>query len=100
MLFDDKALLVVLLDDSSTLEKLITENPENVTTKYTLKCAYTSLHSATPLHICSEFNHLSCAEILVKYNADNNAKAGTDEYGFGGQTPFFPTVNQNNNHSK
>ena len=97
MLFDDKALLVVLLDDSSTLEKLITENPENVTTKYTLKCAYTSLHSATLLHICSEFNHLSCAEILLKHN---NAKAVTDEYGFGGQTPFFPTVNQNNNHSK
>lgn len=98
--FDDKALLAVLLDDSSTLEKIITENPETVTKKYTLKCAYTPLDNASLLHICAEFNHLSCAEILVKHNADINAKAGKDEYGFGGQTPIFHTVNQNNNHSK
>lgn len=100
MQFDDKALLAVLLDDSSTLEKLITENPETVTKKYTLKCAYTPLDNASLLHICAEFNHLSCAEILVKHNADINAKAGKDEYGFGGQTPIFHTVNQNSNHSK
>jgi hypothetical protein len=98
--FNDKALLSVLLDDSSSLEKLILENPEIVADKYSLKCAYTPLYNATLLHICAEFNHLSCAEILVKHNADINAKAGTDEYGFGGQTPIFHTVNQNNNHSK
>jgi ankyrin repeat protein len=98
--FDDKGLLAVLLDDSSTIEKLITENPETVTKKYTLKCAYTPLENASLLHICAEFNHLSCAEILVKYNADINAKAKKDEYGFGGQTPIFHTVNQNSNHSK
>ncbi len=100
MQFDDKALLAVLLDDSSALQKLILENPEIVTNRYTLKCAYTPLDNATLLHICAEFNHLSCAEVLVKHNADINAKAGTDEYGFGGQTPIFHTVNQNNNHSK
>ena len=98
--FDNKALLSVLLDDSSELEKLILKNPEIVENKYTLKCAYTTLENATLLHICAEFNHLSCAKILVKHNADINAKAGTDEYGFGGQTPIFHTVNQNNNHSK
>lgn len=98
--FEDKALLAVFLDDSVTLEKLITENPEIVSNKYTLKCAYTPLDNVTLLHICAEFNHLACAEVLVKYNADINAKAGTDEYGFGGQTPIFHTVNQNNNHSK
>lgn len=100
MKFDDKVLLAVLLDDSSTLENLVTENPETVTKKYTLKCAYTPLDNASLLHICAEFNHLSCAEILVKHNADINAKAGKDEYGFGGQTPIFHTVNQNSNHSK
>lgn len=98
--FDDKTLLVVLLDDSSALEKLILENPEIVTNRYTLKCAYTPLDNATLLHICAEFNHLLCAEILVKHNADINAKAGKDEYGFGGQTPIFHTVNQNGNYSK
>ncbi|NUO00639.1 MAG: ankyrin repeat domain-containing protein [Saprospiraceae bacterium] len=98
--FEDKALLAVLLDDPSALEKLIVENPAIVANKYTLKCAYTPLDDATLLHVCAEFNHLACAEILVKYHADINAKAGTDEYGFGGQTPIFHTVNQNNNHSR
>ena len=41
--FDDKALLAVLLDDSSTLETLITENPGIVVGKHSLKCAYTPL---------------------------------------------------------
>lgn len=98
--FDDKSLLAVLLDDSSALEKHIIENPEIVTERHTLKCAYTPLEDATLLHICAEFNHWSCAEVLVKHNADINAKSGTDEYGFGGQTPIFHTVNQNSNNSK
>ena len=51
------------------------------------------------MHICAEFNHLSCAKILVKNGADINAKAGVDEYGFGEQTPIFHTVNQNSNQS-
>ncbi len=50
-------------------------------------------------NICAEFNHVSCAEVLVSYGADVNGKAGVDEYGFGGQTPIFHTVNQNSNNS-
>lgn len=53
----------------------------------------------TLLHICAEFNHLSCSKVLVDNGADINAKAGMDEYGFGGQTPVFHTVNQNSNNS-
>lgn len=98
--FDDKALLAVLLDDSSTLETLVAEDPEIVAGKHSLKCAYTPLENVTLLHICAEFNHLYSAEVLMKHNADINAKAGTDEYGFGGQTPVFHTVNQNNNQSR
>lgn len=98
--FEDKALLSVLLDDSITLEKLIAENPGIVTNRYTLRCAYTPLDSATLLHVCAEFNHKSCAEVLIKHHADIDAKAGTDKYGLGGQTPIFHTVNQNNNNSK
>ena len=51
------------------------------------------------LHVCAEFNHVACAELLVKHGADVNATAGTDEYGFGAQTAIFHTVNQNNHRS-
>jgi ankyrin repeat protein len=42
---------------------------------------------------------LACAEILLKHGADINSKAGVDEYGFGGHTPIFHTVNQDANKS-
>ncbi len=96
--FDDKVLLSVLLDDANSLDAQLNEDPDAVKRKYSLRCAYTPLYEATLLHICAEFNHLSCAEVLVKHGADTNAKAGVDEYGFGGQTPIFHTVNQNSNH--
>jgi hypothetical protein len=51
------------------------------------------------LHICAEFNHVACAKELVHYGIDVNIKAGMDEYGFGGQTPIFHTVNQNSDQS-
>jgi ankyrin repeat protein len=40
---------------------------------------------------------VACAKVLVDHGADINAKAGVDEFGFGGQTPIFHTVNQNEN---
>lgn len=52
------------------------------------------------MHICAAFNHTACAKNLVKYGADIKAVAGLDQYGFGGQTPIFHTVNQNNDQSK
>src|SRR5258706_12236565 len=97
--FDDKIFLSVLLDDAKSLDHYINNNPEVVSKKYTLRCAYTPLYGATLLHICAEFNHLLCAEILVKYGANINAIADVDENGFGGQTPIFHTVNQNSNQS-
>jgi hypothetical protein len=97
--FEDKALLSVLVDDSMTLNSLINDQAEIVSRKYSLRCAYTPLFEATLLHVCAEFNHISCAEVLVKHGADVNAKAGVDENGFGGQTPIFHTVNQNSNNS-
>lgn len=97
--FEDKILLSILLDDAKSLELHIGNYPEAVSQNYTLRCAYTPLYEASLLHICAEFNHLSCAEVLVSHGADINAKAGVDEYGFGGQTPIFHTVNQNANQS-
>jgi hypothetical protein len=93
---EDKALLAVLLNDSDTLEKIISKPVlEN---KYSFRCAYTPMHEVSLLHICAEFNHVHCAAVLVKYGMEVNVKAGIDENGFGGQTPIFHTVNQNGNH--
>ena len=99
LIFDDKALLAILLDDANALRLLLENDTEIVRQVYTLRCAYTPLYQVTLLHICAEFNHRSCAEVLVNYGADINAKGGVDKNGFGGQTPIFHTVNQNSNHS-
>lgn len=95
--FDDKVLLSVLLDDATSLDKLLVDNKELLFKKYSLDCTFTPLYEASLLHICAEFNHLSCAKILVKHGADINSKAGLDVDGFGGQTPIFHTVNQHEN---
>lgn len=98
--FDDKVLLSVLSDDANSLDTQLKKNPVTLNRKYSLRCAYTPLYNASLLHICAEFNHLSCAEVLVSHGANPDEKAGIDEYGFGGQTPIFHTVNQNSNNSK
>lgn len=98
--FKDEALLSVLLDDAAPLNEFIGGDPGIIHKMYTLRSAYTPLYDATLLHICAEFNHVNCAEILVKHGADVDAKAGFDEHGFGGQTPVFHTVNQNSNQSE
>lgn len=95
--FDDEVLLAVFLDDPISLDTLLHDNKEAVTNTYTFDCAFTPLYKVSLLHICAEYNHLSCAKTLVKHGADINAKAALDKYGFGGQTPIFHTVNQNSN---
>ncbi|MEQ9287904.1 MAG: hypothetical protein RIG77_13390 [Cyclobacteriaceae bacterium] len=97
--FEDKVLLSVLLDDSENLNKLVAEKPELVDKRYTLRCAYTPMLQGTLIHICAEFNRTNCARVLVRHGADVNIQAGVDTDGFGGQTPVFHTVNQNNNQS-
>ena len=97
--FPDKPLLSVLLDDATSLDSLLGNDKSIVNKEYSLRCAYTPLDRVSLLHICAEFNHVRCAEVLAKYGADVNARAGIDENGFGGQTPIFHTVNQNLNQS-
>lgn len=99
LFFEDKILLSVLMNNAHLLDKQLTADNTAITGRYTFQCAFTPLFEATLLHICAEYNHLECAEVLVKHGADINAKAGTDEYGFGGQTPVFHTVNQDANKS-
>lgn len=96
---EDKVLLAVLLNDADGLTRELAGNPALLTKKYTMRCAYTPLYESSLLHICAEFNHVACAQVLVDSGIDVNVQAGTDKYGFGGQTPIFHTVNQNNNNS-
>jgi hypothetical protein len=95
--FDDKVLLAVFLDDAVALDALLHDNKQLVKSTYSFDCAFTPLYKVSLLHICAEYNHLDCAKMLVKHGADINFKAGVDEYGFGGQTPIFHTVNQHAN---
>ncbi len=95
--FTDNELLAVLLDDAVVLDSLLTANKQAGAKKYSFNCTFTPLYEASLLHVCAEYNHVACAKILVKHGADINATAGIDECGFGGHTPVFHTVNQNEN---
>ncbi|MGG9963963.1 ankyrin repeat domain-containing protein [Ferruginibacter sp. SUN106] len=95
--FDDKILLSVLSDNASLLDFQLSNDKNGLIKKYSFDCTFTPLYEVSLLHICAEYNHLSCARVLVKYGADINAKAGLDKNGFGGQTPIFHTVNQDGN---
>lgn len=99
LVFKDKPLLAVLLDDANLLQECLSQDQSLVDKTYSLDCAFTPLYNASLLHICAEYNHLSCAKILVQQGAGINSKAGLDENGFGGQTPIFHTVNQHANNS-
>ncbi|GAB3223462.1 hypothetical protein GCM10027454_18250 [Algoriphagus aestuariicola] len=97
---NDPILEAVLLDDTDLLKQAVLENPEGIHQKYSLPCAYTPFLEISLMHICAEFNLFTCAKLLVDWGLDVNAPAGTDDFGFGGQTPIFHTVNQNGNQSK
>ena len=97
--FADEVLLAVLLDDATLLDRFVTNDKKLIFKKYSLDCTFTPLYETSLLHICAEYNHLSCAKILVKHGTDINIKAGIDDNGFGGQTPIFHTVNQHANNS-
>lgn len=97
--FEDEALLAVLLDDAEELERLLASEPGLIKKTYSMRAAYSPLLEASLLHICAEYNHVSCANLLIEHGAAIDAPAGFDEYGFGGQTPIFHTVNQNSNNS-
>ncbi len=99
LVVEDAALFAVFRNHVPSLEACISLAPACVNNTYSFKAAYTPMLGASLLHICAEFNHVACAEVLLENGADINAKAGVDENGFGGQTPLFHTVNQNNNQS-
>lgn len=73
--------------------------PELIHKKYSLCSAYTPLFEVTLLHICAKFNRQASALELISQGSDTNAPPGFDEFGFGGQTAIFNSVNQNGNQS-
>lgn len=100
LVFEDKALLSVLTDDADLLEQIIKKDQATISRIYlNFNNTYTPLTGGTLLHFSAEYNSVACADVLVKYGADINARAALDEYGFGGHTPIFHTVNQNTNNS-
>jgi len=99
--FEDKALLAVLTDSDEWLEELLkTDHGITNRTYSQFNNSFTPLTGGTLMHFCAEYNCVACAEVLLQYGADINAKAGLDVYGFGGHTPIFHTVNQVLNNSK
>lgn len=95
--FDDSILLAVLANDPTSLSELILRDSSLIHNRYSFDCTFTPLTEASLLHICAEYNHVDCAKILIAAGLSIDAQAGYDEYGFGGQTPIFHTVNQHAN---
>ena len=95
--FEDKILLAIFENNAKELENQLVIAPALLNKKYTFPCAFTPLYEASLLHICAEYNHLSCAKVLLKLGLDINTPAGIDKNGFGGQTAIFHTVNQHQN---
>lgn len=91
--FGDPLLEALLLDDVAALQQLLRQSGQDVESKLSIPCAFTTCAGVTPLHICAEFNAIECARALLAAGADVNARADLDAEGFGGQTPIFHAVN-------
>ncbi|HVK10533.1 MAG TPA: ankyrin repeat domain-containing protein [Gemmataceae bacterium] len=92
----DPAVIPVLLDDADAIRAA----PSLVTHRTTVVSSFTPLVGATALHVAAEYGHLNAARALVELGGDVNATAGVDEFGLGGHTPLFHTVNSNANRSE
>ncbi len=99
-LLDDPKLEPVLLNDPDALAKAVRRDPDLLKHRTTMACAFTPLSGASLLHVAAEYGHLDVAQKLIELGAEVDARAATDEVGFGGQTPLFHTVNSNENRSE
>ena len=95
----DPALVSALLDDADALKAAAERNPAIIRARISLTSAFTSLDKVTMLHVAAEYGNQNAARALIKLGADVNARAGIDEFGLGGHTPIFHTVNSNANRS-
>jgi len=90
----DPFLEAILLDDASGLDRF------DIGRRFHLECTYTSLHGVSALHVCAEYNSVSCARRLLELGLDVNTRADIDSEGLGGHTPLFHTVNSNRNYCR
>jgi hypothetical protein len=98
LVYEDTFLLTLLKDDGYNFEKCLSSSPDLLNKKYNLPCTFTPLEEASLMHICAEYILINCANILINFGVDLNAKCKIDDNGFGGHTPLFHTVNQYNNY--
>ena len=53
LIFEDKILLSVLLDDAASLDTLLAKDKSAITKKYTFNCTFTPLYrGVSPAHLC------------------------------------------------
>ena len=96
----DIGLLAVLTDDPELLRGELRKNPSLLQHPVDIRCAFTPLLGASLLHVAAEFGQVRAAAVLLEADADVEAKAAVDAYGFNGHTPIFHTVCQHRNHGQ
>jgi hypothetical protein len=104
LLFDagaelDPLLAAVLLDDGDEIRRLIASDGDALERRVSLVSAFTSLSEVTFLHVAAEYGNQAASRILIELGSDVNATASIDDFGVGGHTPIFHTVNSNRNRS-
>jgi len=96
---EDPLVVPILLDDADGIKMAFAENSSMLEHRTSLVSAFTSLLDVSLLHVAAEYGNLNAARTLIELGANVNATAGFDEYGLGGHTPIFHTVNSNANRS-
>ena len=97
--FSSPIVAPVVLDDADGIRAAAKADPGFVRQRVSMRSAFTSLEDVTLLHLAAEYGYLNAARTLVELGADVNARAGVNEFGVGGHTPLFHTVNSNANRS-
>jgi hypothetical protein len=96
----DPVLEALLLDDLPALTTALSSDARAIDRRFSLPCAYTSLHGVSALHVCAEYNSVRCARALLDAGLPVDVRADVDADGLGGHTPIFHTVNSNQNHCR
>jgi hypothetical protein len=97
---DDPLIAPVLLDDADGIRKASEVDGALLDHRTSLRSAFTSLEDVTLLHVAAEYGNASAAGTLIELGANVNARAGVDEFGIGGHTPIFHTVNSHANRAE
>jgi hypothetical protein len=89
----DPLLEAILLDNDAALRKLLAQSGNSLHRKLSFVSAFTSCRRVTALHVCADFNSVSCARVLLEQGFDVNARADQTAERIGGQTAIYHAVN-------